>query len=87
MGTVYQYILFAKQQNTWKGACAICSKFETLDRYFQIYQFVLKNYPKRERGYRIKVYRDYRFVERFGNWIDDNYIHNAISAMEKEVDF
>ena len=87
MKTVYQYILYAKEQQTWKGACLISARCKTLDWYCSIYEFILLNYPHRKRGYRIAVYKDPRFVQRFGRKLDDIYIHKVISEMEKECDF
>ncbi len=85
MKTFFEQITHWKTIGEWESIKNRFPSAETLERYYNIYQFILTYYPERKRGYRIKAYKDSRFVKRFGNQIDDVYIHKAISVMEKRA--
>ena len=84
MKNAFDSITLLKRLGVWEQAVLpLAAKLSTLDRYYNIYSFILEHEPERRYGYIPRILRNKDFQERFGSQYDEPTIRKVIHTMTK----
>lgn len=82
MENAFDSITLLKHMGVWEQAVLpLAAKLSTLDRYYDIYSFILEHEPERSYGSIPRILRNKDFQERFGNQYDEPTIRKIIHTM------
>ena len=86
MKNAFDSITLLKHLGVWEQAVLpLAAKLSTLDRYYNIYSFILEHEPERRYGYIPRILRNKDFRERFGSQYDEPALWKIIHTMEKPL--
>ena len=86
MKNAFQSISLLKSLGVWEDVTLpLAAKLSTLDRYYNIYSFILEHEPERRYGYIPRILKNKDFQDRFGSQYDEPAIWKIIYSMEKPL--
>ena len=86
MKNAFESISLLKRMGVWEQAVLpLAAKLSTLDRYYNIYSFILEHEPERRYGYIPRILRNKDFRELFGSQYDEPALWKIIHTMEKPL--
>ena len=83
MKNLFTIIRNLKHLGVWEDVLYLAARLYTLDRYYDVYSFILEHEPERKYGYITRVLNNPSFKERFGNQYDESAIWKVVRVMEK----
>ena len=80
----YERIAHLKALGVWEeDVLPLASRLTTLDRYYDIYSFIIEHEPGRPYGAIPKILNNDMFREQFGTQYDEKHLHKIIEDMTK----
>ena len=83
MKTIFTIIRNLKHLDVWADVLFLAARLATLDRYYEVYSFILENEPERKYGYIARVLSNPLFKAQFGTQYDEPAIWKIVHVMEK----
>jgi hypothetical protein len=74
-----------KHLGVWKDVLFLASRLYTLDRYYDVYSFIIESEPDRRYGYIPRILNNPTFKTRFGTQYDESAIKKIILTMDKSL--
>ena len=80
----FKRLAHLKSLGVWEeDVLPLATRISTLDRYFNIYSFILEHEPERRYGYIPRSLSNLDFIDRFGSQYDEPAIWKIVHEMEK----
>ena len=83
MKTIFTIIRNLKRLGVWEDVLLLAARLSTLDRYYDVYAFIIENEPERKYGYIPRILNNPTFKERFGTQYDEPAIWKIVHIMDK----
>lgn len=85
MKNIFTIIRNLKHLGVWKDVLFLASRLYTLDRYYDVYSFIIESEPDRRYGYIPRILNNPTFKTRFGTQYDESAIKKIILTMDKSL--
>ncbi len=80
----FERIAHLKALGVWEeDVLPLATRLSTLERYYNIYSFIVEHEPGRPYGAIPKILNNSMFKEQFGSQYDEKHLHKIVEEMTK----